>query len=61
MSHERVVSALKFLKCMYMDAEKLYISFEYIFEVANIQRPLCKYRTYSQRQWHYMLREKLHK
>lgn len=61
MSRERVVSALKFLKYMYMDAEKLYISVECVSEIANIQRPLCKYRTYSQRQRHYVLREKLNK
>ena len=55
MSRERVVRALKFLKCMYMDVEKLYVSLEYVSEIANIQRCLCKYHTYSRRQWHYAL------
>lgn len=59
MSRERVANALKFLKCMYMDAEKLCVSVEYVSEIASIQRSLCKYRTYSRRQWHYMLYEKL--
>jgi len=59
MSREWGVSALKFLKCMYMDAEKLCVSVEYVSKIASIQRSLCKYRTYSQRQWHYALCEKL--
>jgi len=44
---------------VYMDVEKLCVFVEYVSKIANIQRCLCKYHTYSRRQWHYALCEKL--